>query len=311
MKLIQRLLIVLLAFVMMLCFSTSAMAHGHVEHDKKLDNALFSLHEHDLKSGDSFDEAMTLLNYASYLSIDQHNSNQGDSDKLEQLRKAGVKDLPKSITDPSYKISEVGEKHRRFTHKGWDPSRVQTYNFEEEKVWTYRRTILLNTVDKIFDFKGDEKKKDSFCALVYYIHILGDREYDCQNNNYHEHSRIIMEVGGRSDKTDIIDELKYYLSILFKEQVEAKNKEDKENGDYYLIMERLDDINSDLTKIVRGNELKLKDSDSPEFNTYRKCVDNALNVLGANENDPERRANLPLLLKGETFFNEVFYKHPY
>ena len=131
--------------------------------------------------------------------------------------------------------------------------------------------------------------------LIYYIHILGDKEYDCNNLNYYEPERIMIELGGRSDdKSDIIDELVYYISILFKDQKSTQN--------YKYIISKLNIINSELRPIVKDVAV-LKNSNSDEFKKYKACTDKTLDLISSD--------NFSLLLKGETFFNKVFYNHPY
>ncbi|WP_295068762.1 hypothetical protein [Ruminococcus sp.] len=295
MKYLKISLAILLSISFLLLPSSSAMAHGREKHDEILFKAFFPLEEHDLKSGTKIKEIREVLSNASYLSIDQHNTNSGDDEKLKKLKDFGVKGLPTSIYDSDYRIQAYGEDHRRFTHRGWDPDKREVeYNTEELAKWIIRKPILENTVDKVFDFNGDTKKRDSFCAIIYYIHILGDKEYDCNNLKYYEPERIILELGGRPDKADIIDELIYYISILFKDQKSTQN--------YTYIISKLNEINSELKPIVK-NVAVLKNSNSDEFKKYKACTDRTLSLI--------RSDNFSLLLKGETFFNKVFYNHPY
>lgn len=285
---------------MIFTFSISALAYGHDNHDKILlstsePSLFFPFHEHDLKTGTKIEEIKTVLCYACYISIDQHNTNQMDDEKLKKLKDYGVKGLPKSISDSKYQINATGDKHRRFTHRGWDPDKDEiNYNPEELIKWEYRKSILENTVDKIFDFDGDLEKRDSFCALLYYVHILGDKESDCNNKKVYEYQREILEVGGRNDKSDIIDELIYYLEKLFKDQKHTPN--------YNYIMDELKIINSKLKPVV-SDVSKLRNSESDEFRTYTECTKQTLALLKSD--------NISLLLKSENFFNEVFYNHPY
>lgn len=295
MKYFKLCLAILLSISFILLPSSSAMAHGRDKHDEIMFRAFFPLEEHDLKSGTKINEIKEVLSYASYLSIDQHNSNSGDEEKLKKLKDFGIKGLPTSIYDSDYRIQAYGEDHRRFTHRGWDPNKKEVeYSTEELQKWKKRKPILENTVDKVFDFNGDTKKRDSFCAVIYYIHILGDKEYDCNNLNYYEHERIIIELGGRPGKEDIIDELIYYISILFKDQKNTQN--------YSHIISKLKVINSELSPIVKDVGV-LKNSNSDEFKKYKECTERALEIM--------KSENFSLLLKGETFFNKVFYNHPY
>lgn len=296
MKYFKFTLAILLSISFILFPSSSAMAHGRDKHDEIMFRVFFPLEEHDLKSGTKINEIKEVLSCASYLSIDQHNSNSGDEEKLKKLKDFGIKGLPTSIYDSDYRIQAFGEEHRRFTHRGWDPEKKEVvYNTDELQKWKIRKPILENTVEKVFDFNGDTKKRDSFCAVIYYIHILGDKEYDCNNLNCYKPERTIIELGGRpNDKADIIDELIYYISILFKDQKNTQN--------YTYLISKLNEINSELRPIVK-NVAVLKNSDSDEFKKYKACTDRTLDLI--------RSDNFSLLLKGETFFNKVFYNHPY
>ena len=73
--------------------------------------------------------------------------------------------------------------HRKYTHLGWN----YKYQNPDEEFWPKRKQLLIDTVywvlfnrDTIlaeipirWDYKSDEQC-EAFCAVVYYIHILGD-----------------------------------------------------------------------------------------------------------------------------------------
>lgn len=289
MKKAKRIVALLLSIILFIPLSaTSSFAYNQDEHDRILNDILFPLKEHDLKNNPASKSAIEALECACYLSIDQFNSN--GKTELTTLANYGVKDLPSSVTQEGFYYTANATTHRKATHRGW---REDNYAPADLKIWKNRKPILTNTVDKIFDFQGDDAKKDSFCAIVYYIHILGDRAYDCGTGHYYN-PNTILELGGRNDKQDIISELKYYLGILFKNR--------KNNRNYSYLISKLDQINSDLKPLMSHPE-KLQDSTSEEFKKYSECAKRTLDLM--------KGENFSLLLKGEPFFNEVFYNHPY
>ncbi|SFY04218.1 hypothetical protein [Ruminococcus sp. XPD3002] len=275
---------------------------SHKKHDDMLESILFPLYEHDLKNNDESVKALEAIEYASYLTIDQRGDN--GKDKLEKLKEYGIKGLPKSTTDPGYYIAGVGENHRKPTHRGWDYDNY-TSTPKDYEIWKNRRPILENTVDKFFDFNGDDKQKESFCAIIYYIHILGDRYDDCNNNRKYYPPSVIMELGGRkNDEKDIIHELEKYIRLLF------KNSINESNNNYDRIIRKLEEINIELEPIVTTqNAQNLNDNTSDEFQIYCKCAEEALNMFQNVNSCKEEQFSI--LLKSEPFFNKVFYKHQY
>ena len=119
-----------------------------------------------------------------YLCIDQfQESGKGD---LKILDDYGVPDLPKSVSEinpPSSKTQLSGSNHHYYTHRGWD----MDYGKYDLANWKLRKLILLNTVEAVFDFTKVipnnlfghriveyDSRCNSFAALAYYVHVLGD-----------------------------------------------------------------------------------------------------------------------------------------
>lgn len=116
-----------------------------------------------------FDENAKMLLDALYLCCEQSDS-QGQ-DKIDYLKKKRVGGVP-SVDNINIRNSELLE----CSHISWESEYV--FN---KKVRAYRRKVLQNTVNKVFDFGtfnnlfGSESGKcNSFAALLYYSHILSD-----------------------------------------------------------------------------------------------------------------------------------------
>ena len=257
------------------CLFQTTYAYEQPQHNKIMRDVLFKNFEY--KKSQESKNALKALESACYLSIDQFNKN-GKS-HLEQLKTYGVKKLPKSID--SINIDADPNTHRSYTHRGWD---YQYYGVDKDK-WPIRKQILINTADKVFDFGKSTAKRDSFCAILYYIHILGDHLHD---PSYKMENGLKIRVGGGNDKNSIIHELLKHTSILFSAQ--------KHTHKYRSLTSGLEKYNSRLKKIVdsSGNV----DSDE-KFGEKRDATEDLLEFL---------MLYFPEMLKNEPFFYNVFYK---
>ena len=278
MKRFKKFSAVLLALVLLFSDIPIVRAYERKDHDQMTEDVLFKnfkVIDNDLSMLDE----INALESAAYLTIDQFNENgQGD---LNVLKVFGVKKLPK-LRDIDYPSS--GAYHRRATHRGWT-AEIGVYDGEVLERWLLRKEILISTVEKIFDFKGDEVKKDSFCALIYYIHILGDRIDDTK---YYPNAEI-MELGGRTDEQDIACELLKYIEILFEDQ--------KHTHKYQHVVSELEISDSGIKELLQSQPSGLMSEET--FEKYQKYADEIREVL---------TCNLPEMLKDEDFFSEVFYK---
>lgn len=224
----------------------------------------------------SIQDEIEAIESASYLAIDQFNGN-GQKD-LDFLQAYGVKDLP-TLSEINYSAS--GKNHRDATHRGWNFD----YAGPTKDRWLKRKQILLNTVDAIFDFQGNEKQKESFCALIYYTHILGDLTDD---KNYKIQNGRIMDPGGRTDKVDVIDELLAHFSTLFANQ--------KHTNKYLFLTSAMMRYNTKLALIVRS---KGGINSDYKFRLRQTYIEGLMKLL---------TMYIPEMLKDEQFFSDVFYK---
>ena len=258
------------------CLSNpKAYAFDRKDHDKYMCEVLFkNFLQPENKT--SIQDEIEALECASYLAIDQFNGH-GQAD-LDKLIAYGVKGLP-SLRDIDFSAS--GKTHRSYTHRGWD----YVYGGIAGDRWAQRKQILLDTANTIFVFDGNEKKKDSFCAVIYYTHILGDLMDD---KSYKIQNGLIMDPGGRVDKADIIDELLKHFKVLFADQ--------KYTHKYLFLTNAMERYNVKLSRIVRSDGGINSDE---KFELRQKYVTGLMKLL---------TSYLPEMLKEESFFYNAFYK---
>lgn len=218
--------------------SNASVDHAYGKnHDRDLEYVLFG--KTGKMSGDRRD-AIEALEAAAYLAIDQFGADNENHYKTENcltlLKQYGVNNLP-SAEKINISATETSH-HREYTHKGWDSKYrnikdyTQTVNEEWSQVWKIRKSILENTVNEMFDFNPYAKywligplfsdfgqKCDSFCALVYYIHILGDHVSTKTIPQY----EYLLPVGGKLNGNDIIHEVLYHCEVLFPEQLNSNS----------------------------------------------------------------------------------------
>lgn len=262
-------------------FFIPVCAHDKSGHEKDLRCVLFGPHcSLPVNTADT-KLALEKLYHASYLAIDQF---KGDGEKdLTFLKSQSIKYLPENISIIDYMAS--GRTHRSFTHRGWNFSYVQ-----DNGNWTVRKMIILSTVNNVFNFKisgkNPEKYKgqcDSFSALLYYIHLIGDHI----ENKKIKAEGLEMNLGGTRDGENIISELLLHSEILFASQ--------KKTDTYLSFISRLNQMNFRLSSLVTQTGGIRSDAD---FQEYHDCAEELLRIL---------QLHIPYLLKNETFFRDIFY----
>jgi len=251
-------------------------AYERRDHDAYMREVMFRNFK-ETKNDHIIASELQALECASYLAIDQFNDN-GQKD-LDFLLNYGVKGIPSNVSEISFDAS--GTTHRTYTHRGWN---FQYFTVTTEK-WPLRKEILLKTADAIFDFQGNDAQRDSFCALIYYIHILGDHMDD---KSYLTKNGLKMDVGGRIDKEDIIHELLKHIEVVFADQ--------KYTHKYCSLTIGLNRYNSKLAKIVRSQGGINSDEKFRQKKEYTEGLMNLLTIY------------LPEMLKEEPFFYNTFYR---
>lgn len=264
-------------------YSDNCFAHNRSEHDSILDRVLFGS---DSGLPDSWSERIDMLHRASYLTVDQdNNSGQSDLDALNRFR---VPRIPSDISE----ININGNySHRQYTHMGWD------YNYSNYSHWDKRQAILINTVGKVFNFSTEWNwdtyhfeyisKANSMAAFIYYIHLLGDYQYDYGEYPYHDYSLYMMPLAsGATGTPSVISEIKTCLQDICADQVDTYVF----NG----LMTELTQCDSQIYNILQSSTGGLTDDQYEELND---SVEEVLNAL---------IQNVPTLLRNEEFFNNTF-----
>lgn len=284
-----------LALLLAVCLFLTAIpihAYERKEHDHHIEKVLFGDEKFSSNKSSDIKNSIRALEAASYLAIDQANGK--GADDLAFLKNTfNVAGLP-DLSDIDF---QGGASHRRYTHMGWNH-----YYPVDKGNWKDRKDILLSTVNKEFKFKKTpnavlghffkrfreyDKKCDSFCALIYYVHIIGD----CMDNESYMQFKFnypnMMGLGGRHDKESVIAELLMHTEILFSDQ--------KNSFKYLTLKNKLLKLDGNLKKIVQSEG---------GINTvvkYRKYVKYARDLMNILEK------NIPNLLREEDFFRQVYY----
>ena len=194
---------ILLALLIFLS-ATPVFAGDSSYHNKQMMKILFSSGKCQ-NLNEQTETLLTMLENASYLCIDQSGNKQNDQEKLDYLNNNKVKGIVKTIEEINTQSSFL---HRSYTHRGWN------YSYVDDKAnWKERKKILVNTAEKIFKFEKcyntsseAEKKRDAFCRLIYYNHILGDLYFDDEDT---------LRISGSIESTDEIPEKERGLIIAF------------------------------------------------------------------------------------------------
>lgn len=281
----RRLTSWVLAILAVFSLAAPAFAHNMAEHNRIIERILFGNEEYikTLTKGSEEYSALTALEYAVAICLDQYNGNY--TDQLNALNRRGIHDIPKSIDEIDFKANEY---HRRYTHRGWD----QDYSGFDKAHWSIRKTLLLQTVNDVFGFKrfagkwlvfdfGYDDQCEAFAEFLYYLHVLGD--YDDAKEK-----KVIVgcvmplarEHPGEQNR-DIFWELEQILPVLFK----SSTKDVAFTG-------LVQDI-----KILAEEARQLGDLTTENFEQYREIANALMQKL---------ESKVPFLLSKEAFFSNIF-----
>lgn len=288
-------LILLVVCIFANCPTT--FAHSNEEHYKDMETVLFGYQAASIMSDAEKKKKMQYLEHATSFAIDQVNGFLGTY--LEELRRFGIPNLPASITDGiesgGINFTANPQVHRRYTHLGWTKEYEKGY---ETANWPLRKQIIVETVKKVLN-ADDNTINDSFGAILYYIHLLGDMQNDSKRT---ERDQVIplIEKHGLSDifvykaDKDIFTELYHYLPLLF------ENKVNKTYQSYYTSMMR------DIRNLYSRAKQTMKDNSEEDKKEY----DNNLTPNQLDSYSKELleilRKYMPTLLE-QTIFKGVFY----
>ena len=281
----KRIICCVLLIAVLLSTMIPAYAHDAAEHNLQLESVLFGPDNAKSAMSPEAQNALKALEYASFLALDQYNGN--GVNELDFLRSTyKVPGLPKSVDAINFRGNEY---HRRYTHYGWDHQ-----YYDDKANWAVRKDILLATTEKVFDFQtfsgkmlwhdfGYAQKCNSFAALVYYVHILGDHE---ARESYKNIAMMQLAQPHPDQSPDIYSELKYHLQILFADQATTHK--------YKAFMQELDTQAEDARRLVASTGGINSDE---KFAVYKGQVEALLTLL---------QDYIWQMLKEEKFFTDVF-----
>ena len=275
----------------------NAFAHKSDDHYKEIESVLFGNNKATIMGNETKKKLVRHLEYATSIALDQFN--EGQRILLEDLQRYGVPNLPPNVTEigkeNTINFSASANYHRSYTHKGW------TYPYSEEfsvANWPKRKQIMVETTKKVLNSK-DEEICDSFAAILYYVHLLGDMQEDSSRT---ERDQVIplIEKHGMSDllnykaNRDIFTELNHYLPILFENRINKTNK-----SIYDRMMKRIKKLYSKAKQDMKNNSAEDKEEyqnnlTPDQLDSYSKKL---LDIL---------KENMPILLE-QTLFKGVFY----
>ena len=285
------------ALTLVFCFLIIGTTEAHPsagEHWQDIRYVLFGDKYYSGKDASTVQKRQS-LEYASQICIDQFGSSH--KSMMEKLIIATPR--LSSISIEEIALFAGISNHRQYSHKGWN------YLYENDSLnedwietkWPKRQNLLRITSEEIFNFNGlpsfidallgFDIKCDNFCALLYYIHILGDHiefnqtTYHYTRNGVMGKDQVIPLGGTRNDS--IISELLKTFVVLFPTQD-------------YSELER--ELNSANTRIV--SLLNAPDTLNTE-NGFMRYTDQAKNILKILSE------HIPNLLRNEEFFRQVFY----
>lgn len=275
-----------------------AFAHDKaLDHYKDLERVLFGRE----LQGREREGAIKLLEYASALALDQFSTREmtetgkriSGTEKLLFLKTSGVRGIPSKIEEIDFIAS--AKTHQSYTHRGWDHDYI-----DDKANWNVRKKLLLATVEHVFDFdflsgtflgevvsRGYDKRCNSFAALVYYVHILGDL---VEAKNYKAvQSKLVIPLAqahpGESNR-DIFYELDQHLPIIFREQ--------KNSRTYKSLISDLRELALEARALAGEVGGVNKDE---KFEKYHKHIVKTMETL---------EQYIPRLLQNEEFFTKVF-----
>lgn len=258
-------------------------AHDEAEHNRIMDEILFG---RSFGFSASWQKKIDALHAASYLAIDQYNGH--GQDKLNMLNDYGVSDIPDDIQVINY--SAWGKDHRQYTHKGWNQSSTKGN-------WEVRKKILINTVGKVFNFSKSwdsntlsfeyNAKAQNMAAFIYYIHILGDYDYDLGETPYYYYGgSTMLHLASSPSSNSVINDMKTHLKIVFKDQNNTHS--------YNELISGLTVYNSSINNTIRSSNGYMTDED------FESLFDDTKGVIGL------LKRKIPSLLNQEDFYTDTF-----
>lgn len=292
---IKRIVAALLAIVCLLLVTVTAYAHpkeGNDGHDQYMSWILFGSKTYkDTLSATSREyKAIEALENAVALCLDQYNGIY--EEELEELQAMHIHGLPDDISEIDFSGNSF---HRRYTHMGWDHS----YAIDKGH-WEIRKTILLQTVNKVFGFQrfagkwrfvlvdkdyGYDAQCTAFAKFIYYTHVLADIPDSDMDRGYSSMIKL-AEAHPSKKNPDIYYELLQILPVVFSSQTT--------DPAYTGLISDIKIQASNAREFIRNTP-----DVASEYTTYQEYAEELIEKLASK---------IPSLLKQEPFFEKVFFK---
>ena len=274
----------ILLIIVALCLSMiapSSLASDRDVHDAYMLKVLFGNDYKEENYNAKELAAIEALEAASYLAVDQYNGK--GAEELKVLNNYRVPSLPSDISEIDF---PGNQHHRRYTHRGWmGPYNNAERPYQDDKAhWNLRKTILTETVKKVFGLKDDSARVcESLSAVIYYIHVLGDHIVE---TDYQKMNADLMGVGGRNDQYDIIHQLIYHFDILFTSPSSSNR--------YNSFRSQLRLLNNEFSELVnKDGGINTPEKQAAYSELAKKLMDLLIK-------------HVPGLLQEESYFSKVF-----
>ena len=180
-KAAKKFILILILTLACVALAIPVEAHDREQHNADLESVLFGDETYKSTHPEVKDKIQAIED-AIYLCIDQYNG--GGTAELRNLKERDIPGIPKAIDDIDFTGNYA---HREKTHRGWN------VNYSKEVHWPVRQKILRNTLEKeiflsvkkplswfpwlsnlIYGKDDYMQQCESFCVLIYNIHIIGD-----------------------------------------------------------------------------------------------------------------------------------------
>lgn len=295
---------VLLICLIAILWSTPALAHlNQNEHYRDIEKVLFGeevlTRQQRISTmllDDPANDALISLEHATAIALDQYKGLY--QDLLDRLNEYGVPYLPpdaittKDQDERGINFQSSPSLHRSFTHRGW----TFAYQPVSSKAnWPVRQDIMIQTAKRVFDpALLDDTRCDAFCAVLYYIHVLGDLLPDSKEKDEGITIQLIQRGASTrnpAENSDIFLEFERYLGILFRDQQGSES--------YRRMMDKLRDLRKEVVK-VSGDFSSFPNKNDPEaMKVYHEYADRLYKEVLIKY--------VHHLLSLEPFFQKVFY----
>ena len=301
-------ILLLVAVTVLLGDSHVALAHPkRWQHNKELEQVLFDDSSFSkVHKNDDEGKAVIALETAAYLCIDQYGKSGGKD--LSKLDKYGVTGLPNDVSELNpTTYSLIPRTHRSYSHRGWE---VEYYPTSENRQrFKTRKSILLNTANVALDYdpwhrltQTYTKQCDSFCAIIYYVHVLGDYLEDIESDDYKKFNgqgngikMAFARANASESNPDMFWEIRKHLEVLFEDQADSLT--------YKQLMLDLDSLANRSRKIV-GTKNGVDNLE--DLKAISECVKELMAILGGGYGSYQKANRIHMLLKNEEFFVRAF-----